>query len=90
MIEYKKEELILSVNNVSLAYDDKPILKDINMQVHNVTRPGMTQGQIVAICGRSGCGKTSLFKLLSGYNNLMQATLKLVWISMMLKLEKWV
>jgi ABC-type nitrate/sulfonate/bicarbonate transport system ATPase subunit len=68
MIEYKKEELILSVNNVSLAYDDKPILKDINMQVHNITRPGMTQGQIVAICGRSGCGKTSLFKLLSGYN----------------------
>ena len=76
MIDYKKEELILSVNNVSLSYDDKPILKDINMQIHNVTRPGMTQGQIVAICGRSGCGKTSLFKLLSGYNKANAGDIK--------------
>jgi ABC-type nitrate/sulfonate/bicarbonate transport system ATPase subunit len=68
MIDYKKEDLILSVKGVSLTYDNKPILKNVNMEVHNITRPGMTQGQVVAICGRSGCGKTSLFKLLSGYN----------------------
>jgi len=76
MIDYKKEELILSVNNVNLTYDEKPILKDINMQVHNVTRPGFTQGQIIAICGRSGCGKTSLFKLLSGYNKSTSGDIK--------------
>ena len=68
MIDYKKEELILSVKNISLSYDERSILKDINMEVHNITRPGHIQGQIIAICGRSGCGKTSLFKLLSGYN----------------------
>jgi ABC-type branched-subunit amino acid transport system ATPase component len=76
MIDYKKEQLILSVNNVSLTYDERPILRDINMQVHNVTRPGFTQGQIIAICGRSGCGKTSLFKLLSGYNKSTSGEIK--------------
>jgi ABC-type nitrate/sulfonate/bicarbonate transport system ATPase subunit len=75
MIDYKKEELILSVNNVSLTYDKKPILRDINMSVHNITRPGMIQGQVIAICGRSGCGKTSLFKLLSGYNQATSGTI---------------
>jgi len=76
MIDYKKEELILSVNNISLSYDGHPVLKDINMKIHNVTRPGMTQGQIMAICGRSGCGKTSLFKLLSGYNKPTSGEIK--------------
>ena len=76
MIDYKKEQLILSVKDVCLSYDDKPILKNINMEIHNVTRPGMTQGQIMAICGRSGCGKTSLFKLLSGYNKPTSGTIQ--------------
>lgn len=64
---YEKKELLLSVKGASLTYDTKPILRDVNMEIHNITRPGVVQGQIVAICGRSGCGKTSLFKLLSGY-----------------------
>ena len=76
MIDYKKEQLILSVKDVCLSYDEKPILKNINMEIHNVTRPGLVQGQIVAICGRSGCGKTSLFKLLSGYNKPTSGTIQ--------------
>ncbi len=67
-INYKKEELILSVNNVSLTYDEtKTVLKDINFQIHNITRPDVKQGQIISIVGKSGCGKSSLFKLLSGF-----------------------
>lgn len=76
MIDYKKEELILDVKDICLTYDDKQILKNINMKVHNITRPGMVQGQIIAICGRSGCGKTSLFKLLSGYNKPTSGSIK--------------
>jgi ABC-type nitrate/sulfonate/bicarbonate transport system ATPase subunit len=76
MIDYKKEELILDVKDICLTYDDKQILKNINMQVHNITRPGVIQGQIIAICGRSGCGKTSLFKLLSGYNKPTSGSIK--------------
>lgn len=67
MIEYKKEELILSVKNVNLTYET-PILKDISFDIRNITRPGIIQGQIISICGRSGCGKTSLFNILNGYN----------------------
>ncbi len=67
-INYKKEEIILSVNNVELTYDDtKRVLKDINLQIHNITRPDILQGQIISIVGKSGCGKSSLFKLLSGF-----------------------
>lgn len=67
-IDYTKEELILSVKEVSLTYDTKPILNGVNIDIHNITRPGLVQGQIVSIVGRSGCGKSSLFKLLAGYN----------------------
>jgi ABC-type nitrate/sulfonate/bicarbonate transport system ATPase subunit len=66
-IDYKIEELILSVNDVDLSYDSKRILNNINIDIHNITRPNTTQGQIVSICGRSGIGKSSLFKLLTGF-----------------------
>jgi ABC-type nitrate/sulfonate/bicarbonate transport system ATPase subunit len=62
---YKKEEVILKVENVSLDYD-KPILRDVNFQVHNITRPNIHQGQVISLVGRSGIGKTQLFKILSG------------------------
>lgn len=74
MIDYKKEKLILSVKDTNLTYDNPKskipptwILKDINFEVFDITRPNVIQGQIIAVCGRSGCGKSSLFKLLSGY-----------------------
>jgi ABC-type nitrate/sulfonate/bicarbonate transport system ATPase subunit len=62
---YKKEEIILQVRNVNLTYD-RPILRDINFDIHNITRPNMLQGQVVSLIGRSGIGKTQLFKILSG------------------------
>jgi ABC-type nitrate/sulfonate/bicarbonate transport system ATPase subunit len=77
MINYKKEELILSVNNLSLKYSDKQILKDISFDIHNITRPDVTQGQIISICGRSGCGKTSLFKLISGFLSPTSGSIKI-------------
>jgi ABC-type nitrate/sulfonate/bicarbonate transport system ATPase subunit len=62
---YKKEEVILKVEDVSLSYD-RPILRDINFEIHNITRPDIKQGQVVSLVGRSGIGKTQLFKILSG------------------------
>jgi ABC-type nitrate/sulfonate/bicarbonate transport system ATPase subunit len=62
---YKKEEVILKAENVHLNFD-RPILRDINFQVHNITRPNLQQGQVVSLIGRSGIGKTQLFKILSG------------------------
>jgi ABC-type nitrate/sulfonate/bicarbonate transport system ATPase subunit len=66
-IDYKKEETILSVKGVSLAYE-KPVLNNVNFEIHNIVRPGITQGQVIALVGASGCGKSSLFRLLAGYN----------------------
>ena len=75
MVQYNKEQLILSVKEVSLAYDEKKVLNNINLEIHNITRPGMIQGQIISVVGRSGCGKSSLFKLLSGYNKPSTGTI---------------
>ena len=62
---YKKEGVILKAENVCLNYD-RPILRDVNFEIHNITRPNMQQGQVVSLIGRSGIGKTQLFKILSG------------------------
>lgn len=62
---YKTEEIILQVENVNLSYD-RPILRNINFNIHNITREHIKQGQVVSLIGRSGIGKTQLFKILSG------------------------
>lgn len=67
MIDYRKEEVLLTAEGISMKFDETQVLHDINIQIRNITRPGMTQGQIVAICGRSGCGKSTLFNILTGY-----------------------
>jgi ABC-type nitrate/sulfonate/bicarbonate transport system ATPase subunit len=65
MHHYEKNELILKAENVSMMYD-KLILRDINFEIHNIVRPDMNQGQVVSLIGRSGIGKTQLFKILAG------------------------
>lgn len=65
--QYLLKETILKVENVSLSYD-KLILRDINFQIENIVRPGLEQGQIISLVGRSGVGKTQLFKIMAGLN----------------------
>jgi ABC-type nitrate/sulfonate/bicarbonate transport system ATPase subunit len=66
MTTYTKNDVLLKVENVQLNYGEKPVLRDINFEIRNIVRPGMQQGQIISLIGRSGIGKTQLFKLLSG------------------------
>ena len=66
MTTFTKEEVVLQAKDVSLCYDGKQILRDINFEIKNIVRPGMQQGQVVSLIGRSGIGKTQLFKLLAG------------------------
>lgn len=63
---FKREELLLKAENVCLQYGDKLILRDVNFEIHNIVRPNMEQGQVVSLVGRSGIGKTQLFKILAG------------------------
>ena len=57
---------VLRVENLSVSYGGKTILQDINLVEHNVTRPGKSQGQIIAFVGRSGRGKSTLLRTLTG------------------------
>ena len=63
---YEHKETLLKVENVSFSFGATPILRDLNLEVKNVVRPGKEQGQIVALVGPSGSGKTTLFRLLAG------------------------
>ncbi len=65
---YQKVEQILTAQNVGQQYGDKVILRDVNFELHNIVRPGVTQGQVVSLVGRSGIGKTQLFKIMAGLN----------------------
>jgi phospholipid/cholesterol/gamma-HCH transport system ATP-binding protein len=49
---------LVEVENVNFAYDSRPILKGVNLDIR--------RGQVVAIMGLSGCGKTTLLRLIGG------------------------
>jgi len=49
---------LVEVENVNFAYDSRQILKGINLNIR--------RGQVVAIMGLSGCGKTTLLRLIGG------------------------
>jgi ABC-type nitrate/sulfonate/bicarbonate transport system ATPase subunit len=65
-IPYEIKETILKVENVSLTLGGNQILRDVNVDVKNIVRSGMSQGQIVGFLGPSGVGKTKFFEVLSG------------------------
>jgi ABC-type nitrate/sulfonate/bicarbonate transport system ATPase subunit len=57
---------LITLENVSLKYGNRQILRDIHLSIKNIIRPGMIQGQIIALLGRSGIGKSQLFRIISG------------------------
>jgi polar amino acid transport system ATP-binding protein/sulfate transport system ATP-binding protein len=59
-------DTLLKVENVSMALGGKPVLHNLNLEIKNLVRPGLTQGQVVALLGPSGVGKTTLFRILAG------------------------
>jgi ABC-type multidrug transport system ATPase subunit len=68
---YTLAEDLLVVENVSVVYGGKTIIKDmgtpqIPFVIKDVQRANMQQGQTVAVLGRSGRGKSTFFKALTG------------------------
>lgn len=60
---------MLKVENLSFSYDNYSVLKDINLHVK--------KGETVAILGRSGVGKTTLFQLITGLTSLQEGRITL-------------
>ena len=61
-------EPLVEIRDVNFTYDVRPVLKGINMTMH--------RGQVVAIMGLSGCGKTTLLRLIGGQLKPTQGDIK--------------
>lgn len=48
----------LSVKNVTKSFDGREVIRNINLELH--------KGELVSLLGVSGCGKTTLFNVISG------------------------
>ena len=66
-MSYKAEQTLLYVKDLSAGYDGKVILKDVSFEEKDIVREGHeSTGQVIAFIGRSGRGKSTLFKTLTG------------------------
>jgi polar amino acid transport system ATP-binding protein/sulfate transport system ATP-binding protein len=74
---FERKDVLLDIQGVSFSRGGVPILRDVNAQIRDVVRPGMSQGQIVGLLGPSGVGKTTLFKILAGLLRPDSGTVKI-------------
>ena len=49
---------MIKFENVNVTIQEKRILSDVNLEIQD--------GEFVLICGESGCGKTTMTKLING------------------------
>ena len=54
----------LKVSGITFAYEGMPVLADVSLELH--------EQELVSILGASGCGKTTLFHIISGQNKPQQ------------------
>ena len=52
------EQALVEIRDVNFSYDQRPVLNGINMS--------FGKGKVIAVMGGSGCGKTTLFRLIGG------------------------
>jgi phospholipid/cholesterol/gamma-HCH transport system ATP-binding protein len=60
---------LVELENVSFAYGKRPILKGINLVA--------PRGKVIAIMGGSGCGKTTLMRLIGGQIKATKGTVRI-------------
>src|SRR6202451_3503831 len=68
MVEYSYGKTLLKVDDVSLEYDGRPMLKHVSAGIKDIICPGKVTGQVVGFLGPSGIGKTQLFRIIAGLN----------------------
>ena len=60
-------EPILKLSNISKAFDNKEVLRKLDLQVN--------MGDFVAVVGRSGCGKSTLLRIIAGLEQISSGNL---------------
>ncbi|MFW8567201.1 ABC transporter ATP-binding protein [Orrella sp. 11846] len=60
---------ILTLKGVSKSFDQVPVLRDINLTLH--------EGEILFLLGASGCGKTTLLRLIAGFEVADEGSLRI-------------
>ena len=48
----------IELKNLTKSFEGKPVVKDLNLHVHS--------GELVALLGQSGCGKTTTLRMIAG------------------------
>ncbi len=67
ILKFKKVKPIFEVKNLSKSFDGRPILKRLSLKVY--------PGECVGILGPNGCGKTTLFSICIGEENIDEGTI---------------
>ncbi|UDQ97054.1 ATP-binding cassette domain-containing protein [Lentisphaerota bacterium WC36G] len=75
MIMKQKQRPVIKVENVTIGYGNNIVLNNINFEVK--------QGEIFAIMGGSGCGKTTLLKNIIGLYKPFSGDIKIYGKSML-------
>lgn len=65
-----RAEYALSVRGLTVVYDDKPVLWDVNLDI--------PKGMLTAIIGPNGAGKTTLMRVLTGLVKPAAGTVKIM------------
>jgi ABC-type multidrug transport system fused ATPase/permease subunit len=68
-LELPKGAMAISFERVNFAYDDKPILKELNFN--------LKPGTVLGLLGRTGSGKTTLTRLLFRFYDVTGGTVRL-------------
>lgn len=53
-------DVIIKMKHINKTYDDKVIIKDLNLDIN--------KGEFITVIGSSGCGKTTVLKMINGLN----------------------
>jgi polar amino acid transport system ATP-binding protein/sulfate transport system ATP-binding protein len=61
-----RTDTLLKIEDLSIVYGSRVVLRDVNAEIRDVIRPGHSQGQVVGLLGPSGIGKTQLFRSMAG------------------------
>ena len=67
-IPYVYKDTLLKLDGICLEYDGRPILNGLSAEIKEVCVTGKVTGQIIALLGPSGRGKTQTFRIVAGLN----------------------